>query len=311
MSPASNAILRDRSHMLAALRAFFHERGVLEVDCPLLSHHAPIDAHIDLFEVNLGNEKKGYLHSSPEYGMKRLLARDLGAIYQLSHVFRQGEAGAKHNPEFTLIEWYRPGFSFEAFLAETIDLISLFIGKLPYEILTYHQAFETYGKIDDRRASTQDLIQKIDEVGIHPETEDREELLNLLWGCIIEPHFGKDKLTVIIDFPASQAMLAQTRVVNGEEVAERFEISYNQMELGNGYHELIDPQEQERRLHEANQKRIELGKEMLPVDHHFLQALQSGLPDAYGIAIGFDRLMMLRHQVNEIASVLPFSWNES
>jgi len=312
MSPASNAILQDRAEMFRAVRAFFHERGVLEVDCPLLSHHAPIDAYIDLFSVDFGKGKQGYLHSSPEYGMKRLLAQGIGPIYQLSHVYRKGEAGKKHNPEFTLVEWYRPRFSFEAFLNEVVDLIALFLGPLSYSLITYHHAFETYVGIDSRKAIGRDLKQKIEELGIQPpQTDDREELLNILWGCAIEPHFGKEELTVVTDFPKSQAMLAQTHEVNGEEVARRFEVSFGQMELANGYHELRDPIEQKRRLIEANETRKRLGKEVLPIDPFFLESLESGLPDTYGIAVGLDRLMMLRHQVDEIAAVLPFSWNES
>lgn len=312
MSPASNAILQDRAEMFRAVRAFFHERGVLEVDCPLLSHHAPIDAYIDLFSVDFGEGKQGYLHSSPEYGMKRLLAQGIGPIYQLSHVYRKGEAGKKHNPEFTLVEWYRPRFSFEAFLNEVVDLIALFLGPLSYSLITYHQAFETYVGIDSRKATERDLKQKIEKLGIQPpQTDDREELLNILWGCAIEPHFGKETLTVVTDFPKSQAMLAQTHEVNGEEVARRFEVSFGQMELANGYHELRDPIEQKRRLIEANETRKRLGKEVLPIDPFFLESLESGLPDTYGIAVGLDRLMMLRHQVDEIAAVLPFSWNES
>lgn len=311
MSLASNAVLRDRGQMFSAVRAFFHERGVLEVDCPLLSHYAPVDAHIDIFEVSLEGEKKGYLHSSPEYGMKRLLARGLGPIYQISHVYRKGETGAKHTPEFTLIEWYRIGCSFDEFLKEVIELLSLFLGKLPVSKLTYQQAFETYLEIDYETAPSHLLQKKAKEQGIFIETNDKEELLDLLWGCSIEPHFGSDRLTVITDFPASQAMLAQTREINGKEVAERFEIAFNQMELGNGYHELTDWKEQIQRLHKANKKREALNKKALPIDPHFLEALQSGLPDSYGIAVGFDRLMMLRHEVSNIASILPFSWETS
>ncbi|WP_420421356.1 EF-P lysine aminoacylase EpmA [Simkania sp.] len=297
--------------MFRTVRNFFHKRGVLEVDCPLLSHHAPIDAYIDLFSVDLGEGQQGYLHSSPEYGMKRLLSREVGPIYQLSHVYRKGEAGKKHNPEFTLVEWYRPGFTFEAFLAEVVELIALFLGPLSYDLITYRAAFETYLGIDSRSATEKELKQKMQDLGIDAATEDREELLNLLWGCGIEPHFGRDKLMIVTDFPKSQAMFAQTHEVDGEEVARRFEVSFGQMELGNGYHELCDPIEQKRRLEEANQKRLALGKEKLPIDPFFLKALESGLPDSYGIAIGFDRLMMLRHQVDDIAAVLPFFWNES
>lgn len=309
MSRASNAVLRDRGHMLSAVRSFFEKREVLEVDCPLLSHAAPIDAHIDLFEVDLQNSQKGYLHSSPEYGMKRLLSQGIGSIYQLSHVYRKGEAGQKHNPEFTLIEWYRPGFSFKQFLEEMRQLVELFLGDLTQEVLTYREAFQTFANIDIQEISLPSLREKAAQEGFH--SDSQELLLNFLWGTLVEPHLGKGKLTTITDYPADQAALAQTRVVDGEEVAERFEIYFEGMELGNGFHELTDPIEQERRLHTSNAQRTKLGKETLPIDRHFLKALEVGLPDAYGMAIGFDRLMMLRHKVDEISAVLPFSWKES
>jgi lysyl-tRNA synthetase class 2 len=311
MSRASNETLRDRALMLLEVRAFFQKRGVLEVDCPLLSHKAPIDAYIDLFEVDLGDGKIGYLHSSPEYAMKRLLAEGLGSIYQLCHVFRKGEAGRRHNPEFTLVEWYRPSFSFKKFLDEIAALIFLFLPSRPLEILTYRNAFQKHLNLDYTAASQKNLLEKMDELEIDPKTEEREELLNLLWGCGVEPHLGEKVLTVVTDFPVDQAMLAQTHYVDGEQVAERFEIFYDQMELGNGYHELQNPEEQKQRLEEANEKRLSLGKTALPIDSRFLHSLEKGLPDAYGIALGFDRLMMLRHQIQDIRLVLPFSWAEA
>lgn len=307
----SHTILRDRGQMLSSVRSFFQKRDILEVDCPLLSHYAPIDPHIDLFEVSLGEGKKGYLHSSPEYGMKRLLSENIGPIYQLSHVYRKEEVGKKHTPEFTLIEWYRPGFSFDTFLTEVIDLIALFLGNLPFQILTYQKAFELYAKIDCRHSNITTLRKKAKECGFYSETEERETVLNLLWGVLVEPHLGKEMISVITHYPPDQAALARTHFVNGEEFAERFELYFNQMELGNGYHELTDLKEQERRLNTSNQKRIALGKKPLPIDPHFLQALERGLPDSYGIAIGFDRLMMLRHHVDKIESILPFSWDKS
>lgn len=297
MSHASNAVLCDRAAMLGAVRHFFHERNILEVDCPMLSHAAPIDPHIDLFDTEITPGVRGYFHSSPEYGMKRLLARQIGSIYQLSHVYRKGEAGAKHNPEFTLIEWYRMQTSFNRFLNETLDLIHLFLGNLSHEILPYGEALQRYAGSDLKAHGF--------------EADDPEELLNLVWGSIVEPELGKEGLTVITDYPPDQAALAETRIVNGQKVAERFEIYFKGVELGNGYHELTDHEEQQKRLEEANAKRKELGKEPLPIDNYFLEALQIGLPDSYGIAVGFDRLMMLRHETDDIASVLPFSWEES
>jgi len=301
MSPASNAILRDRAQMLKAVRTFFDKRGVLEVDCSLLSKTACIDAHIDLFEVGFESHPYGYLHSSPEYAMKRLLARGSGPIYQMGHVYRYGEEGAKHRPAFTMIEWYRPGWTFDAFLNEIAELLFLFIGPQKVERTNYEEVFKIHTKLDYRTASLNELLSRTDSLGIKPHTKERSELLNLLWGCLVEPHLGQGKLSVIIDFPPDQAALA--KITKG--VAERFEIYFNQMELANGYHELQDAMEQEKRLHIANAKRKELGKKPLPLDNFFLEALKKGLPDSYGVAVGFDRLLMLKHGASSIEKVLP------
>lgn len=282
------AILRDRAHMLATSRQFFSEREVLEVDVPLLSKSAPIDVHIDLVEATCC-QKSSFLHSSPEYGMKRLLADGIGDIFQLSHVFRDGELGDKHHPEFTMVEWYRHGFSFEKMIEETLDFLRLFLPVEKVTTLTYREAFQKIGG------------------KAYEEVEDRDAF----FAFEIEPYLGHDCFTVILDFPVQEAALAQIRWNGKEHVAERFEISYRGMELANGYHELADFQDQKRRLEEANKKRETLGKAFYPIDHYFLSALQKGIPDCCGVAVGFDRLMMLRHDIKEIQEVIPFSWDKT
>lgn len=263
-------LLRKRALALKEVRTFFEELSVLEVDTPLLSKYAPIDTHIDLFSVDFSESEKGYLHSSPEYGMKKLLAKGSGDIYQLGHVFRKDEMGRLHRPEFTMIEWYRVGTTFETFLEENLKLLGLFLGEQSYEILTYQEAMDRYGH--------------------YPDSTDP----NVIWGCAVEPHLGQGKISVIIDYPADQAALAQTKWVDGVEVAERFEFYFNGIELGNGYHELSDPVEQKRRLIQSNEERVQLGKEPLPLDPELIEALEYGLPDCYGVALGFDRLLMLK-----------------
>lgn len=277
MSPAlKNSLLEERAKALKEVRTFFEALDVLEVDTPLLSKYAPIDTHIDLFSVDLSETEKGYLHSSPEYGMKKLLAEGSGDIYQLGHVFRKDEMGCLHRPEFTMIEWYRVGATFESFLKENLNLFQLFLGEQSVEVLTYREAMDRYGH--------------------YPESNDP----NIIWGCAVEPHLGQGKISVIIDYPADQAALAQTKWVDGVEVAQRFEFYFNGIELGNGYHELTDPVEQKRRLQKSSEERASLSKEPLPFDPELIEALEKGFPDCYGIALGFDRLLMLKLTLNSL-----------
>ena len=297
------SILRDRAAMFAQSRNFFAVRNVLEVDCPILSKAASVDAHIDLITTQEGE----FLHSSPEYGMKRLLAEGIGDIYQLSHVFRAGERGLKHRPEFMMAEWYRIGFTFEQLIDETLDFIRLFLGSLPSSRISYRQAFEKYAGIDYLTSSVQELHNCLikNKIEFDSSLVDKEELLNQILALLVEPHLGLNELTVLDYYPASQAALAKTCNINGEQVAERFEVYYQGVELANGYHELTDAQEQRKRFIEANQLRLEMGKNALPIDELFLAALHKGLPDSCGVAVGFDRLMMLRHNKVNIQDVIP------
>lgn len=309
------ARLRDRSALMQQARDFFHQRGVLEVDCPILSAQASVDAHIDLISALYQGQSIRYLHSSPEFGMKRLLAEGMGDIYQLSHVFRDGEHSYKHNPEFMMAEWYRLGFTLEDLIQETVDFARLFLGPLSYSILTYRDLFKTYGGVDYLSLNEQDLIAYIEKENIpfYPSiaNEGKDALLNLILGSKIEPQLGHQELLVLAYYPASQAALARKRWHGPEQVAERFEVYYKGVELANGYHELTDSTEQRQRFIEANQTRLSLGKTPLPLDENFLNALQKGLPDCCGVAVGFDRLMMLRHQQHSIAEVIPWAWEQA
>jgi lysyl-tRNA synthetase class 2 len=288
--------------MLAAARRFFAEKDVLEVDCPALGLGASIDAHIDVMNVNLGNGKTGYLHTSPEYEMKRLLAAGSGDIYQLSHVFRAGEQGRLHHPEFTMVEWYRCGMTFSDFIKETLDFCRLFLGPLPATHICYREALQKYAGIDYLHATPADLAALTQ----HPEW-DKDTSLEYITSFHVEPHLGKDQLCVLTDYPASQAALAQTKWKGEEHVAERFEIYYRSIELANGYHELTDAKEQRQRFEESNQERENLGKESLPLDEPFLQAMEHGLPECCGVAVGFDRLLMLRLGKTSLKEVLPLT----
>jgi lysyl-tRNA synthetase class 2 len=311
-SLASKSTLQDRGLMLARARSFFAERGVLEVDCPILSRAAPIDLHIDVMQVDVTEKETGYLHTSPEYGMKRLLAAGTGDIYQLCHVFRQGEIGRLHNPEFTMVEWYRLALSFEELIDETAAFIHLFLTDIPVSIQTYRQALLQHAQIDYLTTDSPTLATHLKAHGVHlaPDAPswDKDTLLNLLFNALVEPKLGQGELSVIRNYPASQSALSKTEVIDGENVALRFEIYGQGIELANGYFELTDPIEQRRRLESANRERMERGKASLPLDENLISALESGIPTCCGVAVGFDRLMLLRHSASALSEVLPFAW---
>ncbi len=309
MNPDKIHILKDRAKMFVKARNFFTKRDILEVDCPILSKTASVDIHIDLIRAYGSSSDTHYLHSSPEYGMKKLLAGGMKDIYQLSHVFRDNEYSMKHNPEFTMAEWYRVKIPFSVMIEETIEFIRSFIGNIPYSKLTYREAFKHYANIDYLHASVDDLLRYLEERGIDPyqniEEEGKDALLNIILGVVIQPKMSVDEMCVLQYFPATQAALAQTRKKGEEEVSERFEIFYNGMELANGYHELTNSEEQLERLLITNSTRERLGKDTLPIDESFIKSLERGLPDCCGVAVGFDRLMMIRHKKDDIADVIP------
>lgn len=293
-------ILKDRAHMLAQARAFFAERGVLEVDTGALVKCPPNDSNIDVIGVDQDN---GYLHTSPEYAMKRLLAEGLGDCYFLGHVFRKGELGALHNPEFTMVEWYRVGLSFAAMIQETCDFLFLFFGPKPIRLLSYREAFERYVGIDYTNVPLAELQR------LTHSAWPRDTCIYYLITHQIEPRLGDGELTVLTDFPPHEAALACVVEKNGEFVAERYEIYHQGVELTNGYHELSDSAELRRRFSEKNKARLAEGKEPYALDEKFLAALQT-LPDCCGVALGFDRALMLRHKLKSIKHVIPFAWDE-
>jgi lysyl-tRNA synthetase class 2 len=301
--------------MLGETRAFFISRNILEVDCPALTSAASIDAHIDLIPATFHKQQIRYLHTSPEYAMKRLLSEGIGDIYQLGHVYRDGEVSERHQPEFMMIEWYRIELSFEKMIEETLALIELFIGKKEITRFTYRQLFEKYTGINPLIASIEELIEFCEKIELAPyrgiELEGVDGYLNLILGGYIEPQLQAVDLLILSHFPPSQAALS--KVVETEEgrTAHRFEIYGNGLELCNGYEELVDATEQRARLEESNHLRTLLGKERLPIDEKFLAALNSGLPNCSGVAVGFDRLMMLRHKKRTIDAVIPLSWQMS
>ena len=310
MSPApASEVLRDRALMLQKARTFFSERNVLEVDCCALGPRAAIDSNIDVIDASVSTRETGYLHTSPEYAMKRLLSAGCGDIYYLGHVFRKGDIGRLHNPEFAMAEWYRLGISFSEMIQDSCAFLSLFLGPLPVRTIGYREAFARYAGIDYTAASLEELqAASVSYSASGSKNWSRDAHLHFLLTHAIEPHFGRGELTVFNDYPPIEAALAHLVEKNGEKVAERFEIYHEGVELANGYHELADSSELRRRFNEENEIRKIRNKETYLLDEAFLSAMQTGFPECCGVSVGFDRALMLRRKAKSIGEVLPFAW---
>ena len=315
---ADLSVLRLRAELLAQIRAFFAARGVLEVETPALSAAAITDPHLASFNTcysGPGSQhgRPLYLHTSPEFAMKRLLAAGSGCIYQIARVFRDGEAGSRHNPEFTLLEWYRVGFDHHRLMDEVAELVGMLLaGRLALaepERLSYRQIFQHHLNLDPHRATVADLAACAETRNISIPTgmppDDPDPWLDLLLTHCVEPRLGSGRLTFVHDYPASQAALARLRP-DDPPVGERFELYINGIELANGFHELGDTVEQRHRFAQENAARRAAGLPVMPVDEHLLAALEFGLPDCAGVALGFDRLVMLATRKTSLAEVLAF-----
>ncbi len=315
--------IRQFASLLADIRLHFTETECLEVITPVLSSAAVSDPHIHSFTTPLATlDKPVYLHTSPEYAMKRLLAANIGDCYQICRVFRQGERGQNHNPEFTLLEWYREGLDHKALMQEVDALMRRLWSLLkpagvelpPTEFCTYEQVVESATGVPLASLDSA-LIQRI----LHEQgksvpdtmnlTEDAlDSWLDLLMTSLVTTQFARDRFTLLYDYPASQAALA--RVINGENgqpAAARFELFFGPLELANGYHELRDAAEQRQRFEQDQKIRQRSGLPIQPIDEYLLAALDSGLPDCAGVAIGLERLMMILTQKKRIEEVLTFS----
>lgn len=305
---ATRAALALRAQLLKRLRQFFEERGVLEVDTPALSGAAVSDVHLHSITATVNGAPR-FLQTSPEFPMKRLLAAGYGDIYQVCKVFRDGEAGRFHNPEFTLVEWYRVGFDHHRLMREVAALLQVLLadqlGLVPPQYITYEQAFSLYAGVNPHNASKTRLLECLAAHGITHDETDRDVLLDLIGSHLVYPRLGHGGLMFIYDFPASQAALARIRP-GQPTVAERFEAFLNGMELANGYHELADAGEQAERFARDNGIRRMRGLPEHPVDQRLLAALEHGLPACAGVALGFDRVAMLAAGVPDISGVLAF-----
>lgn len=309
---ADLATLQQRAAMLRQVREFFYARQVLEVDTPLLAHFGVTDPHLSNLTTHLtGSDHAWALQTSPEYAMKRLLAAGSGCIYQLGKAFRDDELSARHNPEFTLLEWYRVGFDAPQLMAELEQLIQLLLDSPRAHYLTYQQAFQQYLQLDplaaDSHSALQHALQQYPSVAELALREDHQDSLQqLAMACIIEPALDPAVPTFITHYPASQAALARLSPQD-HRVAERFELFYGGLELANGYHELTDATEQRRRFATDQQLRRQLQRSEAGVDPRLVAALAHGLPDCAGVAVGFDRLLMLRCGKAHISQILPFA----
>lgn len=309
--------LRLRAQILAATREFFALRSVLEVETPLLAPTTGTDPHLAFFEtdyVTASQRKQRYLQTSPEFAMKRLLAAGSGSIYQICKAFRNGETGRFHNPEFTLLEWYRVDYDLAQLMEEVIQLFAWWFAPyhplLPAQAISYQTVFKQYTGLDaldfdmdayTAYAAANRLIDAIRLCG-----QDHSLWLDFLFSHQVQPYLGEKRLTLVHSYPACQAALAKLNA-NDMRVAERVELFINGVELGNGYFELCDAAEQRQRFQKEQQYREQQHKPPAPTDEKFLAALQTGLPSCSGIAIGLDRVLMLLNQNTAINQILAFS----
>jgi len=319
---ASHEILLERALMLKNIRAFFETRGVIEVETPLLSQYSTTDPHLDSLQSRF-RDQSCYLNTSPEYAMKRLLAGWEKPIYQICKAFRDDELGPNHNPEFTVLEWYRPDYDAVKLMAELTELVTGLcrlskissMDDVQFESLSYQQAFENFSGINPHQTTSSECYQaaKSNNVEIPQGLGLADEVNNWLdWLLtqLVLPAFKKDGFTFMYDYPASQCALA--KIANNEQqvpVAKRFELFFGELELANGFHELTDASEQLKRFQFENKMRQQAGKEQGQIDENFIAALNSGLPECSGVAMGLDRFLMVLAKHSYIDQVLSFPWD--
>lgn len=304
---ASRQAVEARARLLADIRGFFADRGVLEVETPILAQAGNSDPNIHSLATD--SSRKRYLRTSPEYAMKRLLASGHENIYELGRVFRAGEKGQYHNPEFTLVEWYRSGMGYLDLAAEVLALIR-HCGRGAFDgweerRVAYRDLFLEHTGLDPLHCSESELAHCAAERGIQAGPLEHGQWLDLLLAEVVQPALPGECLTVLCDFPPEQAALARVRP-GDPPLAERFEVFVGQLELANGYQELTDPAEQLRRFERENRLREIRGEEPVPLDARLLDAMRHGLPECSGVALGVDRLLMSILKLERIGAVLAF-----
>ncbi|MEY4376713.1 MAG: hypothetical protein RJB26_1263 [Pseudomonadota bacterium] len=319
---ASLEALRLRAGLLETVRAYFREQGVLEVETPALAAAAVTDVHLASLEVH-GMGAPRYLHTSPEYHMKRLLAAGSGDIWQAARVFRGEELSHRHNVEFTLLEWYRVGFNLEALVADIDALLRRCLAAPraaqgaplgPARVMTHREAFLEHADVDSQQATLEQLLAAAElHLGTLPAgLQDRDTVLDLLLGVVVAPCLGRGEITYLVDWPASQAALARLRpAADGTPVAARVEAYVDGLELCNGFEELTDAAEQRERFERDAARRSAAGLPVPAMDERFLAALEHGLPPCSGVAVGFDRVAMLAAGTRDIREVLAFPYDHA
>ena len=318
MPSAARDALRLRAWVNRLIREFFHERGVLEVETPVMSMAGNTDPNIASFSLGFSGRTDGaprtrWLRTSPEFALKRLLAAGVGDCYELGRVFRDGEAGGRHNPEFTMLEWYRVGWDLRRLIDETAELVraalSLVGREAALRVVRYRDLYRDGLGIDPFTASVDALRTALGDVMIKPDGLTRDDWLDLLMTHRLQPAFATDELLAITDYPASQCALAKLRDDgDGQPVAERFELYLGPVELANGYHELLDAAEQGARFSRDGDVRRSRSDVVPPTDVRLLAALESGMPACAGVALGIDRLLMAMLATPRIADVLAFDF---
>ncbi|TAN04842.1 MAG: EF-P lysine aminoacylase GenX [Rhodanobacteraceae bacterium] len=315
---AHHAALRMRARLNALFREFFAERGVVEVETPILSAAGNTEPNIEGFATMFtgpagAGAPERFLRTSPEYPLKRLLATGFGDCYELGRVFRNGEAGRSHNPEFTMLEWYRVGFDHRRLALETAQLVRAALALVQRDAsvatTSYRDWFRDGLQLDPFGADEAALREPLRDFSIDPDGLTRDDWLDLLVTHRLQPALPRDGITIVYDFPASQCSLARIR--RGQPpVAERFELYLGRQELANGYHELNDAAEQRARFERENALRVARGQRELPIDENLLGMLDE-LPDCAGVAVGVDRLLMNLLDVDDIRAVLVFPFAEA
>ncbi len=305
-------VARRRAAMLDRVRQYFSAQDVLAVDTPAISRFAASDPNTESLVVQSGSGKNYFLHTSPEFCMKRLLANGYPDIYSICRVFRDGESGKHHAPEFTMVEWYRLGFGLDAIIDDTTNFIATCLEKsgLIDKVVQheYANAFQEFAGVDIWEASIEELADRTNtdsslqsDIGVH-----RQTWLDLILSSIVMPQFSNDQLTVLRHYPASQAALAR-RCPDDDRCADRFEVFFGSMELANGYVELTDAGEQAQRFDQDLETRRRAGRAEYPGDRLLLAALESGLPDCAGVAVGVERLQMILDKTDDIHDVITFA----
>lgn len=319
---ASFNALRLRARLYATIRAFFAQRNVLEVETPVLSVAGNTDPNIESFSLEFSGRTDGaprtrWLRTSPEFALKRLLASGVGDCYELGRVFRNGEAGGRHNPEFTMLEWYRIGWDHHRLIEETVALVqaalALVAGEADATTTTFRDLYRERLDLDPFTADESELRAALGDVEVDPTGLNRDDWLDLLMTHRLQPGFDRGRILVVRDYPASQSALAKIRAGQGDEpaVAERFELYLGALELANGYHELTDVDEQRARFLRDRATRAMRGAVQPPLDEGLLAAMVSGLPACAGVALGVERLLMAMTDTDRIADVLAFEFSRS